>query len=160
MFGSQKISPHISTICCVDIFCSRLVSFRTRTYSELPKRLQRSEMASRSANGMTCSGPLIRFPAATTSRPNSARRSLRPRLRLSYSTWLTKQSARITDFRITSRQAGEAYGYCLAGHASPTGTLDKARGDAMSYDPREGGNPCCVGYCNCQMDFRFRGNDS
>jgi hypothetical protein len=33
---SQKISPYLSCICCVDIFCSRLVSFRTRTYSELP----------------------------------------------------------------------------------------------------------------------------
>ena len=38
-----KISPYISNIwskdheCCVNIFCSRLVSFRTRTYSELPK---------------------------------------------------------------------------------------------------------------------------
>jgi hypothetical protein len=33
---SQKISPYISFICGVDIFCSRLVSLRTRTYSELP----------------------------------------------------------------------------------------------------------------------------
>jgi hypothetical protein len=32
----QKISPYISPICCVDIFCSRLVSLRTRNKSELP----------------------------------------------------------------------------------------------------------------------------
>jgi hypothetical protein len=32
----QKISPYISSICGVDIFCSRLVSLRTRNKAELP----------------------------------------------------------------------------------------------------------------------------
>ena len=36
-FCSQKISPYLSDICCVDIFCSRLVSLRTRNKSELPE---------------------------------------------------------------------------------------------------------------------------
>ena len=41
---SQKISPYISCICCVDIFCSRLVSSRTRTYSELPKVIRKQKI--------------------------------------------------------------------------------------------------------------------